>query len=143
MMTDAFHPSRGAFGWQLSNPPVLPLAALRASLDLFSSATMPKLRAKSEKLTRYLELLIQAHFSESGLVRIITPGFGRKAERGCQLSLEFSKPVAEVYKRLLEEGVIGDKREPNAMRIAPTPMYTSFADVYDFVTTLDAILQSL
>ena len=142
LMKDEFVPSYGAFGWQLSNPPVLPLAALRASLDLFEKATMDRLRAKSEKLTRYLELLLESNFSSAD-VRIITPGGDRKDERGCQLSLEFSKPVGVIYERLLAEGIIGDKREPNAMRIAPAPMYNSFADVYDFVCILKRLISEV
>jgi kynureninase len=134
-MAEEFHPSRGAFSWQLSNPAILPLATLRASMELFRRATMPALRQKSLSLTRYLELLIKLEI-DSQECRIITPGFERHAERGAQLSLVFSRSVKAVHARLEENGVICDMREPDVMRIAPAPMYNSFRDVRRFVHLL-------
>ena len=139
MMADEFVSSPGAFGWQMSNPSVLPMVTLAASLELFDEATMPLLRAKSEALTRYLELMLQQELPE-GRCTVITPGYERKTERGCQLSLVFDVPVRAVYQRLSEEGVIVDKREPNVLRVAPAPMYNSFGDVRAFVETLRKVL---
>jgi kynureninase len=112
-----FVPTPGASGWQLSNPPVLPMAALRASLELFDEATMARLRAKSLALTRYLESLLARLLKEE--VRIITPT--DPEARGAQLSLFFQVPVRNVYKRLGEEGVIVDIREVSGVRCEVVP----------------------
>jgi kynureninase len=130
-MGDAFVPSPGIAGWQLSNPPVLPMAALRASLDVFTAAGgMGPLRAKSEALTGYMEALLARELGmdsgsgsgSSGEVRRLTPA--DPAARGAQLSLSFSLPVRDIYRRLGEEGVIVDIREVRggvgARRQAPT-----------------------
>mmetsp|Transcript_854 Transcript_854/g.1953 ORF Transcript_854/g.1953 Transcript_854/m.1953 type:complete len:484 (-) Transcript_854:112-1563(-) len=138
-MEPNFIPSQGAFGWQLSNPCVLPIATLRASLELFREATMPRLRAKSESLTRYLELLLESELPE-GTCKSITPGFDRRHERGCQLSLVFSQPVKAVHVEVEKRGVICDMREPDVMRIAPAPLYNSYVDVWEFVQILKECL---
>lgn len=134
-----FVPSPGAAGFQLSNPPVLPCAALRASLDLFDEATMPRLRLKSERLTAYLEFLIRRDLSDQ--VSILTPSDRRW--RGSQLSLTFRPNVKVVYKRLAAEGVVVDIREPHAMRVAPAALYNSFSDVSEFVRVLRLVLDQL
>ncbi|GBG24624.1 Kynureninase [Hondaea fermentalgiana] len=138
-MDAKFLPTEGAFGWQLSNPCVLPLATLRASLELFRTATMPRLRAKSESLTRYLELLLESELP-TGACRSITPGFTRRHERGSQLSLVFANPVKAVHSALEKKGVICDMREPDVMRIAPAPIYNSYMDVWRFVQLLKETL---
>jgi len=138
-MGEEFLPAKGAFAWQLSNPPVLVLATLRASLDVFKRAGMPRLRAKSVALTRYLELLIETQLPK-GACRSITPGFGRKNERGAQLSLVFSQPVKKVHDQIESAGVICDLREPDVMRIAPAPLYNSFHDIWKFVSVLKEAL---
>lgn len=131
-MSPNFIPSEGAFGFQISNPPVLTMAALRASLDLFQQATMPALRKKSILLTAYLELLITKHFKT---IQIITPNEAHR--RGCQLSLCFpDQDMTKVHATISEKGVICDLRKPNVMRIAPCPLYNSFTDIYKFVTIL-------
>ena len=116
------------------------MVTLAASLELFDEATMPRLRAKSEALTRYLELMLAKELPK-GRCTVLTPGFDRKAERGCQLSLVFDVAVRKVYERLSQEGIIVDKREPNVLRVAPAPMYNTFADVRAFVETLRKVLE--
>ncbi|MEO8664986.1 MAG: kynureninase [Ignavibacteria bacterium] len=114
--------------WQLSNPPILQLASLKASLDIFGSAGMKALREKSEQLTSYLEFLINEN--ESRVAEIITPK--NINERGCQLSLRIKTNGKEVYNRLLNKGVVCDWREPDVIRVAPVPLYNTFEDVYNF-----------
>ena len=96
------------------------VAALRASLELFSEASMARLRSKSVKLTAYLERLVRSQLSES--VKIITPTDPH--QRGAQLSVVFTNgvPLRELCDRLIEQGVIVDIREPDVMRVAPAPM---------------------
>jgi kynureninase len=126
-----FHAIPGAEGWQLSNPPILQLAALRASMEIFDEATMPKLRKKSEQLTTYLETELRA--LPSGTVEIITPR--ESASRGCQLSLRV-KNGKSLVEKLGKGGVFCDFREPDVMRVAPTPLYNRFSDVDRFVDIL-------
>lgn len=131
-MRDPFDPLPGAEGWQLSNPPIFPLAAMRASLELFDAAGMEALREKSEKLTGFLLECLK----ESGLegIRVITPERGE--DRGCQLSLFVEKGSRQAFDHLTKQGVIADWREPNVIRIAPVPLYNSFEDVWGFVHLL-------
>jgi kynureninase len=117
-----------AEGWQLSNPGILSLAALRASMDIFDEAGMERLRAKSERLTSYLEYLLKQDSSRR--FEIITPA--DPAQRGAQLSLRISKDGKKVCDRLTEAGVICDWREPDIMRVAPVPLYNSFSDAFGF-----------
>ena len=136
-MRPDFITMQGAVGYQLSNPPVFQIAALRASLDVFEEATMSRLRAKSVLLTALLEVLLAEAFNDSELT-VITPA--DPAARGCQLSLLFKTPIKAVHERITAEGVICDMREPDVMRIAPAPLYNSFADVHSFVRLLrDAV----
>ncbi|MGH8042568.1 MAG: kynureninase [Rudaea sp.] len=127
-----FVPTPGADGWQLSNPPILALAPLRVSLEIFHRAGMTRLRAKSISLTGYLDALIRAHLD--GLLDIVTP---REAEhRGCQLSLRVKGPRERgraLFEYLSASGIIGDWREPNTIRIAPTPLYNRHMDCLRFV----------
>lgn len=137
-MGTEFHPCEGAYRYRLSNPPVLMVACLRASLDLFDEAGMDRLRAKSIQLTAYLEWLIVNILPEN-TVRIFTPS--DPSQRGCQLSLSFINGGVEVIHEALEnQGVICDVRKPDVMRVAPTPLYNSFNDVYRFVYILKDIL---
>jgi kynureninase len=131
-----FQPMRGAEGWQLSNPPILELAALRASMDIFQEAGMERLRAKSELLTGYLEFLLDHHASPK--FSIITPRAPNR--RGAQLSLRISHNGRSLCEALAEAGVIGDWREPDTFRVAPVPLYNSYQDVYQFVRRLSAAL---
>lgn len=130
-----FNPTPGADGWQLSNPPILGLAPLRASLDQFDRATMPALRAKSEALTGYLETLIREHLADA--LQIVTPG--KPAQRGCQLSLRVvggRERGRALFEYLGACGVLGDWREPDVIRISPAPLYNTHADVLRFARTV-------
>ncbi|MBR9974361.1 MAG: kynureninase [Bacteroidetes bacterium] len=127
-MPPVFRPIVGAEGWQLSNPSIFPLAALRASLALFDQAGMGALRAKSVQLTGYLEFLLLAHASERW--SIITPA--DPSQRGCQLSLRVPAGGRALFDRLAAQGVICDWREPDVIRVAPVPLYNSFEDVRRF-----------
>lgn len=136
-MADVYVPDPGAFGFQVSNPPVLQTAAVLASLELFDSATMPALRRKSLRLTRYLERLLGTEIAP-GLLSILTPADPNA--RGAQLSLVFSFDVRAVHSLVEAAGVYCDVREPDVMRIAPVPLYNSYADVLGFVRRLQRAL---
>lgn len=130
-----FVPTPGADGWQLSNPPILGLAPLRASLDVYARAGMPALRAKSERLTGHLEALIRAHLADT--LEILTPT--DPAQRGCQLSLRVAGGRGRgraLFEFLAERGVLGDWREPDVIRISPAPLYNTYADVLRFARTV-------
>jgi kynureninase len=130
-MGPEFVPTPGADGWQLSNPPILGLAPLRASLDLFARAGMPALRAKSERLTGYLERLIHAHLADK--LQIVTPA--DPGERGCQLSLRVvggRERGRALFEHLSARGVLGDWREPDVIRISPAPLYNHHSDILRF-----------
>jgi kynureninase len=134
-MPDAFVPLSGAEGWQLSNPSIFAAAPLLASLRLFDDATMSALRAKSIRLTGYLELLLQAHLANE--ISVLTPS--AIETRGCQLSfrIERSAPQARaLHEKLMFNGCICDWREPDVVRVAPVPLYNSFKDVWHFVAVL-------
>jgi len=131
LMADHFDPSPGADAWQLSNPPILALAPLLASLRLFRRAGMPALREKSLALTGYLERLIRAHLSD--VLEILTPA--EPARRGCQLSLRVRdgrEAGRALFEHLAAHGVLGDWREPDVIRISPVPLYNGFIDVLRF-----------
>ncbi|MBB5737337.1 kynureninase [Xanthomonas arboricola] len=135
-MDPQFVPSPGAEGWQLSNPPVLALAPLRASLELFDQAGMPALRAKSEQLTGHLEQLIHARVPQ--VLQIVTPA--EPAQRGCQLSLRVAGGRAQgrsLFEYLQSVGVLGDWREPDVIRIAPVPLYNRFGDLHQLVEQVE------
>lgn len=135
-MRDDFEMLPGAEGWQLSNPPILSMAAVRASLDIFHEVGMDALREKSLKLTGYLEQL--ANSINNDKISIITPK--NPNERGCQLSIQVKDANRKLHDQLTEAGVISDWREPDVIRIAPTPLYNSFEDVYRFCKILKKIV---
>jgi kynureninase len=137
-MEKGFKPMFGADGWQLANSNVLALAAHQASLDIFQKAGMDRLRQKSELLTGYLEFLLQEINGERGVLEIITPK--NTNERGCQLSLLVLKGGKAVFDELYQNAIVGDWRHPNVIRIAPTPLYNSFMDVYRFAKILEQSL---
>jgi kynureninase len=133
-----FHPIRGAEGWQLGNPPVLAMAALRASLEIFDEVGIAALRKKSITLTAYLEFLLEQHPSRA--FSIITPS--DPAQRGAQLSLRLHNKGRVVCAELKERGVICDWREPDILRVAPVPLYNSFSDAYNFVEEFVPIVEA-
>ncbi len=130
-----------AEGWQLSNPPVLSLAAVRGSLDTIKIAGgITALREKSLKLSQYLMDLITHELSNS--IRIITPQ--ADSERGCQLSLMLTVDNLDgkaLFNALEKNGVTTDWREPNVIRVAPVPLYNSFEDAFHFVRILKECLK--
>jgi kynureninase len=134
-----FHPMMGAEGWQLSNPPILALAPLRASMEIFSEAGMERLRTKSMSLTGYMEFLLGQHASSKLKFSIVTPR--EQDRRGAQLSIRLPRAGRELCERLAAAGVIGDWREPDTFRVAAVPLYNSYQDVYRFVQHFCAALQ--
>uniref|UniRef100_H0WJS3 Kynureninase n=1 Tax=Otolemur garnettii TaxID=30611 RepID=H0WJS3_OTOGA len=137
----------GASGFRISNPPILLVCSLQASLEIFQQATMKALRRKSILLTGYLEYLLMHYYSkdkahaQKPTVSIITPS--RIDNRGCQLTLTFSVSKTNVFQELGKRGVVCDKREPDGIRVAPVPLYNSFHDVYKFVNLLTSVLDSI
>lgn len=126
----------GAEGWQLSNPPILSMAAIKASLALFSEVGMPSLIKKSKKLTGYLEYLILKLNNNN--ISIITPK--DPEQRGCQLSIKVKNANKSLHDKLTEENIITDWRNPDVIRCAPVPFYNSFEDVFKMVEQLKNIL---
>ena len=139
-MENRFVPIPTAEGWQLSNPPILSLAAIRASLDVFQRVGgMPKLREKSLKLTGFFGECLDALLADR--VQTLTPR--DPSSRGCQLSLSIrlrERSGKSVYEQLELAGIRTDWREPNVIRAAPVPLYNSFQDVYRFVDELTRLL---
>ena len=135
-MGSDFQPMAGAEGWQLSNPPILALAPLRASMEVFSEAGLERLRDKSVSLTGYMEFLLDRH--PSPRFSVITPREPQR--RGAQLSLRVPGEGRELCDRLAKAGVLGDWREPDTLRVAAVPLYNSYQDVYRFVQRFSAAL---
>ena len=135
-MGSEFVPTPGAEGWQLSNPPILGMAPLRASLELFDRVGMAAIRAKSRQITGYLESLIQLRLADT--LQVVTPA--EPERRGCQLSLRVVGGRARgraLFDYLASRGVLGDWREPDVIRISPAPLYNTYADVLRFVRTVE------
>ena len=130
-MTPGFLPAPGADGWQLSTPNIPALALHRAALDITAEAGMTALRQKSEQLTGYLEYVL-SRYNE---VLVLTPDDPN--QRGCQLSLLVRKRGKDLFNHLTAEGIIGDWREPDCIRLAPTPLYNTFEDVWRVGNALD------
>ena len=139
-MNQPYDPIPDAYGYRLSNPPILQIASLLASVNIFERVTMPVLREKSVLLTGYLELLLLAEFQQ-GDVRIITPH--EHNERGCQLSLFWNLDIGDAFELLSQQGVIVDVRKPNVTRISPVPLYNSFMDVWRLVEVLKDVVAKL
>ena len=131
-----FHPMEGAEGWQLSNPPILALAALRASLELFYEAGLERLRSKSLLLTGYMQFLLDQQ--DAPKFSLITPRGENR--RGAQFSIRLPRGGRKLCDQLAAAGVIGDWREPDTFRIAAVPLYNSYQDVYRFVQRFIAAL---
>jgi len=129
-MEKGFDPIPTAEGWQLSNAPILSMAAHKAALDIFEEAGMPALLEKSKLLTGYLLYLLQeinAGANEQ-LIEVITPADAH----GCQVSMLMHRKGKEIFEALKQQGVIADWREPNVIRVAPVPLYNRFTDVFTF-----------
>lgn len=137
-MPKHFVPQPGAAGWQISNAPILSMAAHKAALEIFDEVRMKTLRKKSELLTGYLHYLLeersetrdQRSENEEQKFSILTPQ--NKNERGCQLSIQMKSGGKKIFEKLTKAGVIADWREPDAIRVAPVPLYNTFQDVYRF-----------
>ena len=136
-MGTEFRPMPGAEGWQLSNPPILALAPLRASLEIFAEAGMERLRSKSISLTGYMDFLIRQNALQN--CSLITPT--EEGRRGAQLSIRVPRHGRELCDKLADEGLIGDWREPDIFRVAPVPLYNSYRDVNYAVQRLTRALQ--
>lgn len=139
-MKKGFIPMPGADGWQVSNGNVLSSAAHLAALELFKEVGMSRLRAKSIKLTGYMEFLLRDLKTDRETLEIITPE--NPEERGCQLSLLANKNGRQIFDLLVSEGVIADWREPNVIRASPVPLYNTFMDVYIFVQIIKKAINS-
>ena len=128
-----FMPVASADGWQISNPPIFAMAPLRVSLAMFDQAGgMESLRAKSVRVTKYLEFLLDQNASKR--FTIITPKSVH--ERGCQLSILAHEHPKALHGELIGAGVKCDFREPNVIRVAPTPLYNTFHEVWRFARIL-------
>lgn len=130
-MAPGFKPEHGAEGWQVSTSPILLMAAHKAALDIFEQAgSIPALRKKSLQLTAYLEYLIQQinYQLDEELFKIITPH--NQQERGCQLSIICKRSGMAIFDYLVSQGIIGDWREPDVIRLSPVPLYNTFTDVF-------------
>ncbi|HWP95004.1 MAG TPA: kynureninase [Gammaproteobacteria bacterium] len=137
-MGPEFHPIPTAEGWQLSNPPILSLAPLLASLAIFDEVGMPRLREKSLRLTGYLETLLRERLADR--VEILTPA--DPAQRGCQISLRITHGDGRrTFERLEADGIVCDWREPDVIRAAPVPLYNRFMDCYRFVEALERAIE--
>ena len=136
LMRDAFDPIPGVEAWQLSNPPILSMAAVWSSLQLFDKVGMAALRKKAIHLTGYLEYLL--HTLGDDAIEIVTPADPN--QRGSQLSIQVKDAERSLFDRMTAAGVIADWREPDVIRVAPVAMYNSFEDVYHFYEILKAAL---
>lgn len=134
-MLKNFVPQQGAAGWQISNAPILSMAAHKASLEIFDEAGMPALRKKSELLTGFLLYLINERTKDGKQkFRIITPT--NVTEHGCQLSIQTTQNGKALFNKLTKAGVIADWREPDVIRVAPAPLYNTFEEVFRFAEML-------
>jgi kynureninase len=130
-----------AEGWQLSNAPILSMAAHKASLDIFEEAGMQRLQTKAKQLSNYLFFIIDEINKnlDEPIIEIITPR--NENERGCQVSILMKNKGKDFFNALCQHGVIADWREPNVIRIAPVPLYNTFTEVFQFGQILQHLLQ--
>jgi kynureninase len=137
-MEKGFDPIETAEGWQLSNAPVLSMAAHKASLDIFEDAGMENLLPKAKMLCDYLLFILDEINAslDKKIIEIITP----RNDKGCQVSILMLEKGKEVFEALKQNGVIADWREPNVIRVAPVPLYNSFEDVFRFGNILNSFL---
>ncbi len=139
-MEKGFVPIETAEGWQLSNAPVLSMAAHKASLDIFKEAGVEKLHAKRKRLTAFLHFILNDINAkqQKKIINIITPD--NENERGCQISILMEAKGKEVFNALTKKGIVADWREPNVIRVAPVPLYNTFEDVWKFGSIIQSIL---
>ena len=139
-MEKGFEPIPTAEGWQLSNAPILLMAAHKASLDIFEAAGMDNLIAKGKLLSDYLFFILDEINAASAkkLIEVITPR--NDSEKGCQVSMLMLEKGKEVFEALKQHGVLADWREPNVIRVAPVPLYNTFTDVFTFGQIVKTIL---
>ncbi len=139
-MEKGFEPIPTAEGWQLSNAPILSMAAHKASLDIFDEVGMEKLHKKRKLLSDYLLFVIDHCNERAGekLIEVITPR--NEKYKGCQVSMLMLKKGREVFDELAKQGVIADWREPNVIRVAPVPLYNSFEDIYRFGSIVNTLI---
>ncbi len=141
-MEQNFEPVHGADGWQISNLPILSLAPYLASVSLFDEVGMDKILLKRNFITAYLEFIIKEIDKEvKGHFEIITPQ--NQTERACQLSVYFHGEGRSLFEYLMKNGVVTDWREPNVIRFAPVPLYTSYEDIFNFGQILKNGIQTL
>jgi kynureninase len=133
LMGPEFDPIPTAESWQLSNPPIFQLAAMRASFEIFDAAGMARLRAKSVAIVALLESLLK----KQSRVKIVTPAEGSR--RGTQLSIRVQGHPKDWVQKLERRGIVADAREPDILRVAPAPLYTRYADVVKLAESMDAI----
>jgi kynureninase len=136
-MLPEFTPREGADGWQVSNPSILAMAPLLASLALFDEAGIDALRARSVRMTAYLIALLDR--LPAGGIEVLTPR--RPAERGCQVSLRVRRDARGLLAALHDAGVVCDFREPDVIRVAPAPLYNTFHEIWRFARVLEARLR--
>jgi len=138
-MEKGFKPIATAEGWQLSNAPVLSMAAHKASLDIFEEAGMERLHEKRKQLAAYLHFILSEINNRTGsIINVITPG--EEDRRGCQVSMLVPVHGRKLFEALTKKGVVADWREPDVIRIAPVPLYNSFEDVWKFGQVLSSEL---
>jgi kynureninase len=139
-MKKGFKPIEGVDGWQLSNVPILPGAALLASLEVFKEAGIKNLRKKSLALTSFLEFILNEIDPDKKHFELLTPS--DPSERGCQLSIFLKHDGKKIFNKLTKAGVIADWREPNVIRVAPAPLYNTFEEVFQFGEVFGAVTRS-
>ena len=146
LMEKGFQPMQSAEAWQMSNAPVLTMAAHKASIDIFNEVGMEKLLKKQKTLSGYLEFIVDTisnsclNKTEGKWLEIITPRDWD--ERGCQVSVIAHGFGKKLFDQLTNEGVISDWREPNAIRMAPVPLYNSYTDIYRFGEILQKAIRT-
>jgi kynureninase len=134
----SFEAEHGAQGWQLSSAPVLSMAALRASLDIFTEAKMKRLRKKSVQLGNYLQFML--HKKLVNVSESITPH--KPEERACQFTLKVKADSRELQSWLHERGIVCDAQGKNVIRVSPAPLYNSFSDIHRLITNLELFFSS-
>ncbi len=139
-MEKGFEAIPTAEGWQLSNAPILAMAAHKAALDIFEEAGIDNLHAKRKLMNGYLQFIIEEINSKQPekIIEVITPK--NENERGCQVSMLMIKRGKEIFNELIKNGVIADWREPDVIRIAPVPLYNTYVDLWSFGNIISRLI---